>query len=137
MALTSDQLSDLQGDLGITADATVFTDAELNRLFDRADSDYNTAVYLGWRQLLSDATKFFNFTAGQTRAEKAVIFDHIEKMVTFWKDESRTAASQVAVTGITPIPPRWKDRPNLPLSQDRRWRNRITAGGVGLMDENR
>lgn len=111
MALDSNQLSDMQGDLGITTDQAVFTDTELNRLFDRAASDYNTAVYLAFRQLLADSAKFFNYTAGQTRIEREAVFQHVKSMVDFWKDESRTAGNQVKIVGATQVPPQWKDTP--------------------------
>jgi len=121
MALTAEQLADLQGDLGITNDQAVFTDAELNRLFARTDSDYNGAVYLAYRQLLGDAAKFFNYTVGQTRIEREAVFDHLQKMVEFWKAESRTNANQVAIVGLNEIPPRWKDQPDVPLQRMRHW----------------
>lgn len=111
MALTPEQLTDIQTDLGITNDQAVFTDAELNRLFDRAGSDYNTSVYLGWRVLLGDAAKFFNYTEGNTKVERAAVFEHIKAMLEFWKGEATTAANQVAVVGLTPIPPNWKEYP--------------------------
>ena len=121
MALTADQLADMQGDLGITTDQTVFTDTELNRLFTRASDDYNTAVYLGWRQLLGDTAKFFNYTAGHTRVEREKVFEHVKAMVEFWKGEARTAANQLKILGLTEIPPRWKDDPDVPVKRIRHW----------------
>lgn len=125
MALDANQLADLQGDLGITDDQSVFTDAELNRLYDRAGSDYNTAVYMGYRQLMADASKFFTYSAGQTRVEKAALFDHVKAMVEFWKAESRTAANQVRIIGLNEVPPRWKDEP---MDSDRVRLNRRSLG---------
>lgn len=121
MALSSDQLTDIQGDLGITTDQAVFTDAELNRLFARTESDYNGAVYLGYRQLMADSAKFFNYTAGQTRVERAAVFDHVKAMVDFWKDESRTAANQLAILGLNEIPPKIKDEPDAAINRLRHW----------------
>lgn len=112
MALDANQLADMQGDLGITDDESVFTDTELNRLYDRAGSDYNTAVYLGFRQLMADASKFFTYSAGQTKVEKAQLFEHVKAMVEFWKAESRTAANQVRILGLNEVPPRHKDEPS-------------------------
>lgn len=120
MALTTTQRSDMQRDLGITVSQTVFTNIELDRLLERAEDDYNSAVYLGWRQLLSDTAKFFNYTAGQTRIERAAVFDHVKTMVEFWKDESRTAANQMRIVGVTEAPPRWKEEPNILTRQQRR-----------------
>jgi len=105
-SLSSDQLTDLQADIGITTDESVFTDAELNRLYTRADSDYNTAVYLALRQLMANAVKFHDYTAGQTSVKKSQIFDHLKEQVDFWQKESRTTANQVRIVGSNRIPPR-------------------------------
>lgn len=111
MTLSADQLTDMQGDLGITADGTVFTDAELQRLYARTEEDYAGAVFLGWRQLMADTAKFFNYTAGQSKVERAAVFDHVKAMVEFWKGESTTASQQVAVVGLLSVPPNDKDVP--------------------------
>lgn len=102
----------MQGDLGITADESVFTNTELDRLYARADSDYNTAVYLGWRQLQANAAKFNDYTAGETEEKKSQIYDHVKDMVDFWKDEARVAANQVRSIGLLEVPPRHKDEPD-------------------------
>ncbi len=112
MALTAVQRADFQGDIGIGTDEAVFTNDELDRLYARADSDYNSAVYLAWRQLMADAAKFNDYTAGQTREEKSQVFDHIKAMVNFWKDEARVATNQVRSIGLLEIPPRDKDSPD-------------------------
>ena len=110
--LTTTQRADMQADLGISSDEAVFTNDELDRLYTRAESDYDKAVYLAWRQLLADAAKFNDYTAGQTREEKSQVYDHIKDMVAFWKSESTTATNQVRIVGINEIPPRWKDEPD-------------------------
>jgi hypothetical protein len=102
----------MQGDLGITADEAVFTNDELDRLYARADSDYNTAVYLGWRQLMANAAKFNDYTAGQTEEKKSQVFDHIKAMVDWWQDEARVATNQVRSISLLEVPPRWKDEPS-------------------------
>jgi len=112
MALTTAQRADIQADLGIDSGETVFTNDELDRLYTRADSDYNGAVYLAWRQLMADAAKFNDYTAGQTEEKKSQIFEHIKAMVDFWKDEARVATNQVRIVGALEVPPRWKDKPS-------------------------
>lgn len=107
--LTAEQKLDFRADIG--DDGTVFTDPELDRLYTRAGADYNTAVYLAWRQLLADANKFFDYTAGQTSVKKAQVRQHIKDMVEFWKGEATTSANQVRILGIRSVPPRWKDAP--------------------------
>lgn len=111
MALTTTQRAYVQRNLGITADETVFTNTELDDIFAETDSDLKSTVYSGWLALMANAAKFFNYTAGQSKVERAAVFDHVKAMVEFWKDESRTAAEQVAVVGITPVPPYFKEYP--------------------------
>lgn len=122
MALTTEQRADMQGDLGITTDQTVFTDDELNRLYERADSVYDKAVYLGWRQLMADSAKFFNYSAGQTRVDRATLFDHVKAMVEFWKEVSQTADNQLAILGLNEVPTRHKEIPYEDLQNVRRKR---------------
>jgi len=112
MALTTTQRADMQADLALSADESVFTNTELDRLYARADSDYNGAVYLAWRQLMADAAKFNDYTAGQTQEKKSQLFEHVKEMVAFWKGEARTAGNQVRIVGLNEIPPRWKDEPD-------------------------
>ena len=112
MALTATQRTDMQADLGITADETVFTNAELDRLYARADSDYNSAVYLAWRQLMADTAKFNDYVTGQTEEKKSQLFDHVKDMVEFWNSEARVATNQVRSLSLLEVPPRWKDAPS-------------------------
>ena len=112
MALTATQRTDMQSDLGITSDEAVFTNDELDRLYTRAGSDYNSAIYLAWRQLMADAAKFNDYTVGQTQEKKSQLFDHVKAMVDYWKDEARVATNQVRVIGLLEVPPRWKDSPS-------------------------
>lgn len=84
MALTAEQLADFQADVGIAADQAVFTDAELSRLYVRAGSDYNTAVALAIRQLMADAAKLNNYTAGASSERKSQVFDHLKAMYEVW-----------------------------------------------------
>ena len=111
MALTAAQLIDFQADLAIGSAQSVFTDAELERLFTRADSDYNLAVYYGWRQILSGAAAWVDYTVAQTRVSRSQAFDHLLKMVAFWSEESRVAGNQVRIMGAVPVPTKHKPRP--------------------------
>lgn len=113
MALTSEQRADLQADLGLSSDQTVFTDAELDRLYTRAEENYAAAVYLGWQQILANTTKFFNYTAGQTSIQRSQVFDHVRAMVQHWGDQvDKQGGNQLRVVGANPIPPRHKETPD-------------------------
>lgn len=113
MALTTDQLADLQADLGIGADETVFTDAELERLFARADEVYASAVYMAWRQLLAASTKYIDYRVAQTEEKRSQVYQHIKDMVGHWQSESDKATNVqgVRMVGLTEIPPRRKEEP--------------------------
>ena len=112
MALSADQLTDMQGDLGIDATESVFTDDELDRLYERASSDYGVAVYYGYRQLLADANKFHDYSLANTSVKRSQMRDHLSAMVDFWKNEAKTSANQVRIVGGLKVPPRRRDMPN-------------------------
>lgn len=111
MSLTSDQLSDMQADLGIGSDESVFTDAELNRLYTRADSDYSTAVVLAIRQLTMNAAKLNDYTAGQTSESKSQIFKNLKEMLAYWEEQAQ-ANTQVKIVGMSFVPPTDRDKPS-------------------------
>ena len=124
MALTTTQRAYVQRNLGITTDETVFTNNELDDIYDETGSDLKATVYSGWLALMANAAKFFNYTAGQSKVERAAVFDHVKAMVEFWKDESRTAANQMVMLGLTEVPPRWKNEPDGSSARLRRTLNR-------------
>jgi hypothetical protein len=114
MALTAQQILDIRGDLGVGASGSstqIFTDAELNSLFDRAGEDYNLAVYYGWRQTLANSARWIDYQVAQTKVSRSQAFDHIKAMVTFWGGESRNTANQVLIMGANPVPTTWKPEP--------------------------
>lgn len=112
MALTTDQKTDMQADLAIGAAQDVFTDDELERLFTRADSNYNLAVYYGFRQLMADAAKFHDYTLANASVKRDQLFQHVKDMVKFWGDESRGVANQVAIVGGLKVPPVRSEMPD-------------------------
>ncbi len=109
--LTAAQTLDMLGDLAAGAINDVFTQAELQRFFDRAEDDYNLAVYYGWRQIAADSAKWVNYQVAQTHVDRDDAFDHIAKMLELWADEARTNANQLAIRGMRPVPTKWKPRP--------------------------
>jgi hypothetical protein len=124
MALTTDQLADMQADLGISDDETVFTDAALERLFTRAGEVYNQAVWLGWAQIMAGAVNWVDFKVAQTSMSRSQAFTHIEKMLAFWGAQPGVQPSQVAIVGLLEVPPRWKDEPNTTPRDYLSWRLR-------------
>ena len=88
MALTTIQLADMQADLGIDSHETVFTDDELDRLYDRASSDYATAMAYAVRQLLMNAARFNDYTAGMNTEKKSQVFAQLKAMYEMWVAEA-------------------------------------------------
>jgi len=82
--LTADLRADLQGDLGIGSTGDVFTAAELDRLYTRASSDYDLAVVYALDQLLVDAAKLNDYTAGASSEKKSQVFAQLTKMRGVW-----------------------------------------------------
>lgn len=111
MALSSDQLSDLQADLSIGSGEGVFTDDELERLFVRAGEDYDTTVALALRQLLMSANRFNDYTAGQTSEKLSQVRDHLKDMLAYYEDRVQRGGNQVAIVGMRRVPPVYKEIP--------------------------
>jgi hypothetical protein len=82
--LTADQLADMQGDLGIGSTGDVFTDKELSRLYTRAGSDYDLTVVYALDQLLVDAAKLNDYTAGASSEKKSQVFNQLKMMRAMW-----------------------------------------------------
>ena len=107
--LSAAQLLDIRADLG--DDGTVFTDAELHRLYTRANSDYNTSVAMGVRQLLINASKMHDYSIAHSSESKGQIFKNLQDMLKYW-DEKAETRQQVKMVGMSPVPPRIKDTPS-------------------------
>jgi len=98
VALSETQLTDIQADLGIGSDEAVFTDAELNRLYARADSGYELAVAMAVRQLMINAARFNDYTAGHNQESKSQVFAQLKEMYEFWLAEAGGPAPLTAGT---------------------------------------
>lgn len=127
MTLSATQLANMQADLAISDDESVFTDDELEALFQRASEDYNLAVYYAWRQVLAGSARWVDYQVAQTKVSRSQAFDHIKEMVAFWGAESRTAANQVLVVGMRPVPTPWKPVP-ADETEARKWPRRWLRG---------
>lgn len=111
MGLTVDLRTDLQGDLGITNDESVFTDVELDRLYTRAGEDYSLTVYYAYRQLIAQANKYHKYTAGLASEELQQVRENLKDSLEHWKSEAKSSSTQVKVASLLEIPPRDKDEP--------------------------
>lgn len=116
----------MQADLAVGAAQDIFTDDELDRLYERAASDYNLAVYYGFRQLLADANKFHDYQLANATIKRSQMRAHLKDMVDFWSEEARTTANQMLIVGGLKVP---TQRPDMPIDLRRDTRtNRYVAG---------
>ena len=97
MALTTDELLDLRGDIGDTGATPVFTDAELQRLYTRSGDTYAGTVVYALRQLLVNAAKFTDYTVGQTSEKKSQIFTQLRAMLTGWENIAGVGGGQLQI----------------------------------------
>lgn len=109
MSLSADQLADLRGDVG--DDGTVFTDAELNRLYTRASSNYTLTVIMTLRQILADGAKLHNYQIAQSRHDLGQVFDHIRYLLDYWETVNNKGSAQVKFVALRGVPPHDKDEP--------------------------
>lgn len=75
--MDSNQLADFRQDLDLPASPGVFTDAQLQRFYDRMGGDYDKATVLAWRALLASATKLHDYTAAQSSESMHQVRDGI------------------------------------------------------------
>jgi hypothetical protein len=113
MSITAQQLADLQADSAIGTDESIFTDAELSRIWDRvsgAGSDtiqHEAALALIFRQLLADANKFHDYKAGASEEKLSQIRANLKDQYEMYAPSLETALSrstQMSTGVLTPKP---------------------------------
>jgi hypothetical protein len=63
----------------------VFTDTRLNRLWTRAEEDYNTTVVYALRQLLADDRLLTVYTIGVDGLNKQKVFENTQALLKIWE----------------------------------------------------
>lgn len=113
MALTTDQLKDLRADLGDSSSPPAFSDTELQRLFARTGEDYNATVVLAIDQLLINASKLHDYTAGQTSEKISQVFAQLTEVRKVWASriEAMRNKPQVRITRFRQEPPVARETP--------------------------
>jgi len=79
--LSAEQLADLRADLADEGEPPAFDDAALQRLFARAGEDYDGALRLARRQLLSSTARLADYTAGLSGEKRDQVFQHLKDLV--------------------------------------------------------
>lgn len=121
MSITAQQLSDLQADAGLDDSESVFTDAELSRIWDRVSGASNetlqheAALALIFRQLLADATKFHDWKAGASEEKLSQIYDHLKKQYEMYKpslDNALSRETEFSMSVLVPKPNQVRTTPD-------------------------
>jgi hypothetical protein len=122
--LTAQQQNDIRRDLGIPdGNQTVFTDAEFDRLYERAEGSYEQMLVLALRQLLMDAAKRNSYVAGQTSEKLNEVFDNLYRMLDYYETRVIQGSRQIRVVGSRPVPHEHHDRPYASVTTRRGKRN--------------
>lgn len=112
LVLTPDQLSDIQMDLDIGDDQLVFTDAELNRFYNRAAGVFYKTEVLAFRVLLASSSKWVNYTEGQTQEDRSDRFKQVQATLTYLETTVLQGTNgQYKMVHIRPVPTPCRDRP--------------------------
>jgi hypothetical protein len=130
MAITAQQLADLQADAAIGTDESVFTNAELSRIWDRVSGaptetiQHEAALALIYRQLLADANKFHDWKAGASEEKLSQIRANLKDQYEMYAPSLDTALSrstQFARAVLVPKPTRGRTRPDNGDESDAPW----------------
>lgn len=100
--LTSELRMDMQADLGIGSAQTVFTNSELDRLYTRAESDYDLAMVYALDQLMMDAAKLNDYRAGSSSESKGQVFEHLRAMRALWAERAGVTGGKL-VAGVADL----------------------------------
>ncbi len=118
LVLTAEQLLDLQMDLDLVDDpldpayGDVFTDAELNRFYNRANGVYYKTVVLALRVLLVSSAKWANYTLGQSQEDRGERFQQVQATLTYYETVVlQGTTGQFFMIHIRPVPTPCRDRP--------------------------
>lgn len=101
---------DLRGDLGLPLDETIFTDAELDAIWERvsgaadAAQQHHAALGLMTMRLRNSAAKLHAYTVVSNSESQQQIWDHLNTMYQEYKpmldSALGTSRKQVAISGI-------------------------------------
>ena len=110
--LSTDQLADFRADLSdIDPLNYVWEDDALHRLYTRAESSYELALWYAIRQLYLASLSENDYTAGQTSERRDQIKQGLKAALdTQWQIVTRSG-NQVAIAGMRAVPPVEKDVP--------------------------
>jgi hypothetical protein len=92
MAITAQQIADIRADMADPSGASeVFSDAEITRYWERTDGaeddvqHHEAVMALMYRALLSNATKFRDYSAGATGEKLDQVYKHLQQQYETFK----------------------------------------------------
>lgn len=128
MSISVQQLADLQADAGLDDSESVFTDAELSRIWDRvagaanATLQHEAALALIYRQLLADANKFHDWKAGASEEKLSQIRANLKDEYERYKPSLDNALSRSTEFSMNVLKPQDNQQRTVPLNDsNNRW----------------
>lgn len=123
--LTAAQLRYVQSDLSLGENYEPFSESELNDYYTRASSDYAEMLYLLTRALRFNASKFTDYTVGQTSEKLSQIRQGLDEMLAIYEKDAQSAQGQFRVIGVRDVPTTVREFPHdtKPAREARRRKN--------------
>lgn len=85
MPLSAQELADLRQDIGDTGSPPAFSDAQLQRNYERAEGDYNRTVVTTLRQLLASSARLHAYSMGQSSESLDQVYQHVQDLLALWQ----------------------------------------------------
>jgi len=118
---TAQQIGDLRADVGDEGASPAFTDDEITRLWARVSGasrevvQFEATLALMYRQLLANAAKFADYTAGDTEEKRSQVFKHLQAMYKMYQDHLEdvlgTETRQFAKSTVRGVPRQNRSEP--------------------------
>jgi hypothetical protein len=102
----TDRRDRMRRKLGDTAAPYAFTDAELDDLYAQADNCFDCAIRDGFNELLADAAKLSDYTAGASSERRAQVFNNLVRMRDWWAERARNGVASVRYVSLRRGPKR-------------------------------
>lgn len=102
MPMSSDQITDFRSDIN-DPNGTVWSEAEIQRLYTRASENYNGAMVFAIDQLLmAHSDKWVSYTQNMSKEEREAVWKHMMDMRKIWQDryEKDLRVAQTKVVGL-------------------------------------
>lgn len=111
-SLTDSDRAYVQRKLGIGSDEAVFTDAELDDAYTRAEDDLARTVVECLEDLLVDQAKQASYKNGLQEEAASDVFKHLMAVLDYWKKKvSASNSGGMRVLGLRSVPTVHRDRP--------------------------